>query len=76
MLKLKSEKIREICVASALGLLSAVFCEGRNVHKNDNFGVQNVGEYFINLCFEFVSKSSPHILDSKSNTHTGRSQIQ
>lgn len=76
MVKVQSEKIREICVAGTLGLLFAVFCEGRNVHKNVNFEMQNVGEYLINFCFEFVSKSSRHVLDCKSNTHTGRSQIQ
>lgn len=70
------KEIRDICIAGALGLFSAVFCERRNIHKNVNFEVQNVGEYLINLCFEFVSKSSCLILDSKSNTHTGRSQIQ
>lgn len=62
--------------ACALGLFSAVFGEGRNVHKNVNFEMQSVGEYLINLCFEFVSKSSHHILDSKSSTYTGKSQIQ
>lgn len=70
------KKKKEICVTGALGLFFLVFCEGRNVHKNVSFEVQNAGEYLINICFEFISKSSCHMLDSKSNTHTGRSQIQ
>lgn len=70
MVKLKGGKNDDIFVAVALGLFSVVFCKGRNVHRNV------VGEHLINLCFEFVSESSHHILDSKSNTHTGMSQIQ
>lgn len=76
MLKLKSEKKEEICIAGALGLFSLVFCDVRNVHNNVNFEVQNVWEYLINICFEFISQFSCRMLDSKSNTHTGRSQIQ
>lgn len=59
----KKKKKKEICVTGALGLFFLVFCEGRNVHKNVNFEVQNAGEYLINICFEFISKSSCHMLD-------------